>query len=709
MATKVKLIADNAITTTQIDTSSLDSYFSGGIGVTYSSGEISIGQAIATTDSPTFADLTLTGNLNITGDLNSYNVTDLDVTDQTITLGAGQTEALSGGSGIIIDGSGASILWDENNDWWDYNKGIRLDGEGLKLSFRTSSTSSNGEIYTSDTFGSNRLIISGDNGIHNVIDGNANGVGDWSVYNDNTSTHLLYVTGSNGQVGIGTTSIDATLDVVGSINIAGQFTSTATSKSNNTYTLMVDSSAHTSNISSAGAMSVDVNSGRAFTIAGTGNVGIGTDSPAGNLHVSGGSSKFRLTDTNITDSNHNTLVAFASGQNEFSLGVSSTTGTSADITIDGANNTVGIGTSPSATLHLNAVDAQIRLQHTGNSYYQRISTDSSNNLIFGTGSNGTERMKIDSSGLVTMTTTPAQATQERVLFLDVNSTGNQGSGYLEIHSGTNSTAKTRIEQVSSGGSGLYGTYIDTNIINVGNSASAHGNINFITNEAIRMTVGAGPNAGNVGIGTTNPSSTLHLYADDPQILLDDSNTSSQSSITGQSGNILYKTSSVNRDHVFYGVNTEVARIFGDGGIAFNGDTAAANALDDYEEGTFTVTVDNLDGYSGSPSSTTFTYTKIGNKVFCEGEFNMTSSSGNVTVGDSVQFTSNSLPFTPRTLGTCIGVASVQSGAATGDNCAMGYVALASNGIYGVQIHTVNGTVTRSTKTISFKIMYETTS
>ena len=128
MATKVKLIADNAITTTQIDTSSLNSHFSGGTGVTYSSGEISIGQAVHSTDSPTFADLTLTGNLNITGDLNSYNVTDLDVTDQTITLGAGQTEALSGGSGIIVDGSGASILWDETNTEWDFNNSINVTG-----------------------------------------------------------------------------------------------------------------------------------------------------------------------------------------------------------------------------------------------------------------------------------------------------------------------------------------------------------------------------------------------------------------------------------------------------------------------------------------------------------------------------------------------------------------------------------------------------
>jgi len=72
--------------------------------------------------------LTVTGDLDITGNVNSYNVTDLDVTDQTITLGAGQTEANSGGSGIIVDGSNASILWDETNTEWDFNNNINVTG-----------------------------------------------------------------------------------------------------------------------------------------------------------------------------------------------------------------------------------------------------------------------------------------------------------------------------------------------------------------------------------------------------------------------------------------------------------------------------------------------------------------------------------------------------------------------------------------------------
>ena len=110
------------------------------------------GQTVSSTDSPTFNNLTLTndiavggdinltGDLNITGDVNSLSVTDLDVTDKTITLGSGQVESASGGSGIIVDGSSASILWDETNTEWDFNNTINVTGAVV--------SSSNGGITT---------------------------------------------------------------------------------------------------------------------------------------------------------------------------------------------------------------------------------------------------------------------------------------------------------------------------------------------------------------------------------------------------------------------------------------------------------------------------------------------------------------------------------------------------------------------------------
>ena len=76
---------------------------------------------------------------------------------------------------------------------------------------------------------------------------------------------------------------------------------------------------------------------------------------------------------------------------------------------------------------------------------------------------------------------------------------------------------------------------------------------------------------------------------------------------------------------------EKVRIDSDG-LKFNGDTAAANALDDYEEGSFNLT---MIGYYGNPSTTQLIpcqYTKVGNTVHFWGQktgVNNTGASGNM--------------------------------------------------------------------------------
>jgi len=86
-------------------------------------------------------------------------------------------------------------------------------------------------------------------------------------------------------------------------------------------------------------------------------------------------------------------------------------------------------------------------------------------------------------------------------------------------------------------------------------------------------------------------------------------------------------------------NAERVRFRRDGGITFNGDTAAANALDDYEEGTFSATA-SAAGYSGGSaiSMSDEKYTKIGRIV----HFNMRLSvASNLSDGD---LTITNLPF-----------------------------------------------------------------
>jgi hypothetical protein len=71
--------------------------------------------------------------------------------------------------------------------------------------------------------------------------------------------------------------------------------------------------------------------------------------------------------------------------------------------------------------------------------------------------------------------------------------------------------------------------------------------------------------------------------------------------------------------------TEKLRILANGGITFNGDTAAANALDDYEEGTWTMGVSfGLASVGVTTSSNTGTYTKIGRQVTVNGRLTLTS-------------------------------------------------------------------------------------
>ena len=70
------------------------------------------------------------------------------------------------------------------------------------------------------------------------------------------------------------------------------------------------------------------------------------------------------------------------------------------------------------------------------------------------------------------------------------------------------------------------------------------------------------------------------------------------------------------------------------GVLFGTDTAAANTLDDYEEGIWTATLPVTSGGGtltpGTTSDTAHTYTRIGNKVYYDCNFHDIGSSGTIT-------------------------------------------------------------------------------
>lgn len=180
----------------------------------------------------------------------------------------------------------------------------------------------------------------------------------------------------------------------------------------------------------------------------------------------------------------------------------------------------------------------------------------------------------------------------------------------------------------------------TNDLGVNGTANIHGydGIQFRTQgpESVKATI---TSAGNVGIGTSSPSGKLNVVhtasTTVPALKIESSGTLANNDILRIQVNGL-----TNGFRIFQNASSEVKYTFSDGqmgigteapavpldvvgnirsstGILFGSDTAAANALDDYEEGTFTPTIigsttAGTATYSGGQAGT---YTKIGNVVY----------------------------------------------------------------------------------------------
>jgi hypothetical protein len=177
-------------------------------------------------------------------------------------------------------------------------------------------------------------------------------------------------------------------------------------------------------------------------------------------------------------------------------------------------------------------------------------------------------------------------------------------------------------------------------------------------------------SGNVGIGTDSPSALLNLSSSSNTVLrLDDTNGTDSyhhietSGTNGQNLIISADQGGTGGGALIIRNNggSEAMRIDSSGhaiipaGVTLGtaaGTYNADNTLDDYEEGTFTMSLyDALGGGNQSPTQQTAYYTKIGNKVTISvSGFNDIDTTG-MTAGNILYF---SLPFSSSSTGRAVG-------------------------------------------------------
>ena len=212
---------------------------------------------------------------------------------------------------------------------------------------------------------------------------------------------------------------------------------------------------------------------------------------------------------------------------------------------------------------------------------------------------------------------------------------------------------------------ITGTDTDTGIV------YGSDQIDFSTGGSSKVTL----NGSNFGIGTQSPDVDFHVSGGSSVGKIESTTASTSARLIIKSANDTYTGLHFGDDAdddvgriryyhntdnmLFYTGASERMRLLSGGGLTFNGDTAAANALDDYEEGTWTpsnpnggYTFNNNNGY----------YTKIGNIV----HWNLHSTISLVPNDNNV-YEIHGLPYASKNVGNNYGWATQVTYAASSNN------------------------------------------
>ena len=419
--------------------------------------------------------------------------------------------------------------------------------------------------------------------------------GDISFYEDTGTTPKFFWDASAESLGIGTSSPSAALEVSGSAKITGNNQSLTVDqvsgsggagvilKSTGTNLPFVRWTDGTTNIAGmraddSGRFYIQTNGfNNRLTIDSSGNVGIGTTSPAANLHVSSsGDTIARITsadgngaflDLGDASDPDGGRIVYDSGSN-----LALYTASTERMRIDASGN-VGIGTtSPGAVLDVecaggsggrvrfggtttSAYSTHINVTNTGMELWAQSSV---RGITFSTGTTQTERMRIDSSGnlLVGKTASSLNTTGIQLQNDGLLRATKSGADVLQLNRQSSDGAITTFYKDGST-VGSIGVVTSDNLYIQGNSS--HHGLAFGSNSLVPFKNSA--------------------YVDSSCAL----------------GSSFYRFTDL---HLSGGVHL--------------GGTGTANKLDDYEEGTWTPTLIGSTGGSATMTVARNNYTKVGN-------------------------------------------------------------------------------------------------
>jgi hypothetical protein len=142
-----------AITYTGPSATETRGHFSGGTGVSITDGVVAIGQTVGTTSDVTFNNLTVSGDLTVSGTTTTVNTETLNLADNQIVLNSNETGEPTQNGGIEIERGtedNKTLVWNETDDKWTVGSETFVAGtfEGALTGNATTATALTGNITT---------------------------------------------------------------------------------------------------------------------------------------------------------------------------------------------------------------------------------------------------------------------------------------------------------------------------------------------------------------------------------------------------------------------------------------------------------------------------------------------------------------------------------------------------------------------------------